>query len=88
MGKCKFQKDWLAEYKWLEQVKNDTEKAKCKLCNKGFSVANKGIANVKQHQQTSTHQSKENAAANTVAIDRAFQSKIVNLFDYRCCCFH
>lgn len=76
MGKCRFNKEWLAAHQWLGEVKNDKEKAKCKLCKKEFSISNKGYADVKQHLKTSTHQTNENAAANTVAIDRFVQSKI------------
>lgn len=75
MGKCHFNKDWLAMHPWLEEVKNDKDKAKCKLCNKNFSVSNKGYADVKQHLKSSGHQSNENAAANTVTIDRLIPSK-------------
>lgn len=77
MGKCHFNKTWLETHSWLGEVKDDTGKAKCKLCNKDFSVSNKGYADVKQHIQTSTHQSNENAAAKTATIDKFMPSKLL-----------
>jgi hypothetical protein len=79
MGKCKFNKEWLSSHPWLEEDKNDECKAKCKLCNKDFSVSNKGYHAVKLHMETSAHQTKQNAAASTVAIDSVFQSNITCL---------
>lgn len=79
MGKCKFNKEWLSTHQWLEEDKNDNYKAKCKLCNKDFSISNKGYSAVKQHMESNTHQTNQNAAASSVAIDRVFQSKITCL---------
>lgn len=76
MGKCKYNKEWKSTYQWLAEVEGDNEKAKCTLCNKEFSVSNKGIADVKQHHQSNLHRGKQSAAAGTVAIDKAFQSKV------------
>lgn len=74
--KCKFSKDWLSTHKWLEEVKDDQGKAKCKLCNSVFSIANKGAADLKQHLLSRTHQSNESAAANTASIDKLLESKV------------
>lgn len=81
-GKCKFNKEWLKIYDWIEEVKDDKDKAKCKLCNSMFSVSNKGHASITQHRDTTTHRNNANAAAKTVAIDNLFQSKILQSNDF------
>lgn len=77
--KCKFNTDWLSQHAWLEEDKNDKEKAKCKLCNSNFMISNKGYAGVKQHSDSQTHKKNEIAASKTVAINRLIQSKFYNL---------
>lgn len=49
--KCKFQNDWLKQYNWVQKVENDTSKAKCKICQSVFSIANQGINGILQHQK-------------------------------------
>lgn len=75
-GKCQFKKEWVNEYKWLEAFDTDKFRAKCTICNRDFSIGNKGISDVKQHMQSNVHKTKENAAASTVPIDRLLTSKI------------
>lgn len=87
MGRCAFNKEWIDEYSWLQEVKRDKFKGSCKLCKKEFSVSNKGIRDVKQHADGKTHIDNETAAAKTVPIDRAFQSKILDQF-LRFCIFY
>lgn len=55
MGKCRFNKEWLAHYQWLEELKDNKEKVWCKLCKKDFDISNKGIAAVTQHAKAKTH---------------------------------
>lgn len=85
MGKCKFNKEWLPIYKWLREVTNDNEKANCIFSNKVFTIANKGIANKKQHQQSGSHLINEQNATKSVTIDSIFPSKIFSLF---VCCYY
>lgn len=61
--KCRFNKEWVNEYKWLEAINADKSRAKCTICNKDFSIGNKGISDEKQHMQSGGHKMKENAAA-------------------------
>lgn len=81
-GKCKFNKEWLSNYAWLEEVSERPDKGYCKLCNSTITIGSKGIAAVTQHRDSRTHQGNENAAANTVSIDRLLQSKISYLIGF------
>lgn len=79
-GKCLFNKKWMETYPWIDEFKGDRQRAVCKLCKSDFSVANKGIGAVKQHLKGLDHQRSENAAANTMSIDRLIQSIIFEHF--------
>lgn len=78
MGKCHFKKEWLAKHQWLDEVKGNAERAKCRLCKCDFSISNKGYADVKQHFSSASNQRNENSAAKTVAIDHLFPSEILD----------
>ena len=55
-----FNRKWIKVIKeldpdsWLTEAEKDTE-AFCKVCRSSFSVANSGIASVKQHVKTNKH---------------------------------
>lgn len=83
-GRCIFHKDWMRTYPWLDEFKGDRQRAICKLCKIDFSIANKGISMIKQHQKGVDHQRAEKSVANTVSIDRLIQSMIFKHFEIIC----
>lgn len=68
--KCKFNKRWLDKHDWLEEIPKEEGRARCKICNSIIELGTRGYANITKHSDTRTHQSNENAASNTVSIDR------------------
>lgn len=58
---ARFQSDWLIDPDfnfWLAEVKNDSQSAKCKLCNVTFSLSNMGKTAIKSHAKGLKHISK------------------------------
>ena len=53
-----FRNEWLldAEFKeWIEEVKGDRTKLKCKLCRREFNLSNMGTAALKSHMKYQKH---------------------------------
>lgn len=71
--KCKFQNEWLNEYKWLQKVVGDDSKAKCKMCQSIFSIASHGHGALLQHKKSVKHNEAENAAAKSTSVDQMFK---------------
>lgn len=71
--KCKFQNEWLNEYKWLQKVVGDDSKAKCKMCQSIFSIASHGHGALLQHKKSGKHNEAENAAAKSTSVDQMFK---------------
>ena len=69
-GKCTFNLKWLAreEYKWVRQVKGDSRKALCFVCNKIITLTTMGESALRSHMVGSKHQAsvKSNVTASTV----------------------
>ena len=56
----RFNRDWIEkkEYKsWLAPEESDITKARCRLCNRSFSLSNMGEPALKSHAQGKKHQS-------------------------------
>lgn len=69
---CKFNTEWLTQYKWIQGVDGDDSKARCKLCGSIFSIANQGVRAILQHIKTSKHNEMESVATKCTAIDQVF----------------
>ena len=55
---CKFQQVWTIDplfKNWIAPVNGDSSKAWCRVCNKQFSVKNRGRSQVKDHMEGETH---------------------------------
>ena len=48
----KFNHSWKEKYDWLQEVKGDVYSARCSICRKPFSIKNRGISQVHQHEIT------------------------------------
>ncbi|KAK4881503.1 hypothetical protein RN001_004822 [Aquatica leii] len=51
----KYNVNWENSYSWLRQVKENSYKASCCLCNKEFSCGHGGVADIKQRASTKSH---------------------------------
>ena len=56
MGRCIYNKEWEGDHPWLAPVPSHPHDAKCKLCQKVFSIAGQGIGQVRSHGKSSKHQ--------------------------------
>ena len=69
-GKCSFNHKWLTmeEYKWVRQVKGDSKKAICIVCNKTIALTMMEESALHSHMVGSKHQVnvKSNGTANTM----------------------
>ena len=69
-GKCTFNLKWLAreEYNWVRQVKGNSPKALCFVCNKIITLTTMGESALRSHMVGSKHQAsvKWNVTASTV----------------------
>ena len=69
-GKCSFNHKWLTmeEYKWVRQVKGDSKKAICIVCNKTIALTSMGESALRSHMTGSKHQVnvKSNGTASTM----------------------
>ena len=69
-GKCSFNHKWLTmeEYKWVRQVKGDSKKAICIVCNKTIALTSMGESALRSHMAGSKHQVnvKSNGTASTM----------------------
>ncbi|CAF1504348.1 unnamed protein product [Rotaria sp. Silwood1] len=66
-----FKKDWLniKEYSpWLQEIKNDPTKARCKACLRTFSVHYDGKTALKKHMNSDLHKSCIKSFTNTSSI--------------------
>lgn len=70
---CKFQNEWLTQYKWLERLDGDDCKVKCKLCQSIFKYAVHGHGAILQHIKSTKHIEMENAAAKSTSIEQVFK---------------
>ena len=57
--KCHFNDSWkeLDFASWLDAVADDIHRAYCRTCKKMFDVGNMGVAAVKTHMKSKTHDS-------------------------------
>ena len=57
-GKCTFNTKWLTreEYKWVRQVKGDSQKALCFTCNKTINLTRMGESALRSHMGGRKHQ--------------------------------
>ena len=72
-GKCSFNHKWLTmeEYKWVRQVKGDSKKAICIVCNKTIALTSMGESALRLHMAGSKHQQvnvKSNGTASTMQV--------------------
>ena len=51
----KFNNTWKEKFDWLREVIGDVFSASCSICRKTFSVKNRGISQVQQHESTESH---------------------------------
>ena len=69
-GKCSFNHKWLTmkEYKWVRQVKGDSKKAICIVCNKTITLTTMGESALRSHMAGNKHQVnvKSNGTASTL----------------------
>ena len=58
MGKCVFNEKWKQDKKYKDWIASDEskEKAKCRVCQKTFSVANMGEAALVSHMKSKKHE--------------------------------
>lgn len=73
----KYQPTWEIQFPWVKSVANDQFRASCKVCGTDFSVSNKGVQAVKQHETNLTHQNNLKAVASTPKINTAFAGKFI-----------
>lgn len=52
---AKFNSTWKENFDWLREVISDVFSARCSICRKTFSVKNRGISQVQQHEKTESH---------------------------------
>ena len=57
-GKCSFNHKWLTmeEYKWVRQVKSNSKKAICIVCNKTITLTMMGESALRSHMAGKKHQ--------------------------------
>lgn len=68
---CTFRDDWKKSYQWL--TKGDSEfYARCKLCNKDFSISHGGLSDVKQHDKGSEHKRRSTAGITSQVMSNFF----------------
>ena len=53
-----FKEEWRTTYPWITNVKDDTTKAFCRLCNSAFSIRIRGEGQVKEHAGREKHLNK------------------------------
>lgn len=51
---CKFREDWKQTFKWLTNAESQFS-ARCKTCNKDFSISHGGLSDVKHHDKGKEH---------------------------------
>lgn len=73
----KYRPSWETQFPWVKPVANDPFRASCKVCGTDFSVSNKGVQVLKQHDTNSTHKNNLKAIAGTPKIDMAFSGKCI-----------
>ena len=44
-----FKTDWLNQYDWIAEVKDDRTKFRCNACNKNYTLSNMGVAALLKH---------------------------------------
>ena len=58
MGKTTYQKAWEEKWSWLTSVKNDPYSGYCKLYYKTFKIDGRGASQVKEHESSILHTSR------------------------------
>ena len=53
--KSKFNKDWIVKYPFVSSVTSDTSVFHCNVCNRTFSCAHQGEADLKHHTASDGH---------------------------------
>lgn len=51
---CKFREDWKQTFQWLTNAESQFS-ARCKMCNKDFSISHGGLSDVKHHDKGNEH---------------------------------
>ena len=57
--KTSFNNSWKMTYKWISAVQGDGFSARCNICNRTFSIANGGMSDITQHNNTAKHEKNE-----------------------------
>jgi len=57
---------------WIKPVSRDKYKAHCSLCNKDFSIASGGAADLKQHEATKCHKKSVSSAKDNQLLSTFF----------------
>ena len=70
MGKTTYQKAWGEKWPWLSSVKNDPDCGYCKLCYKTFKIDGSGASQVKKHESSILHTSRNKTNQRTFINDR------------------
>lgn len=50
-----FKSEWMKTIPWLEAVKSDSGKARCKICSTNFDISNGGLSQAKRHGEAKKH---------------------------------
>ena len=74
MGRCIYNKEWEGDHPWLAPVPSHPHDAKCKLCQKVFSIAGQGIGQVRSHGKSSKHQTLTKNSVPCPRLDEFFKS--------------
>ena len=65
---CKFQKEWLENYSWIEEVEGNPQKAKCIWCLSTISIGSRGVSDLTKHMETAKHKAKASDKAGSKPI--------------------
>lgn len=65
--KCKFNSEWTEKKPFLKRASTDND-AFCTLCKKTFSIGNRGLNQVLQHEESKLHKDKIREKATTVSL--------------------
>lgn len=78
----KYQKSWETQFPWVRPVANNQSRASCNICKTDFSVSNKAVQAVKQHENSATHKINLQAIAKTPKIDTVFAGKFIYVYSH------
>lgn len=77
----KYKVEWQQQYNWCRRSPAGEHSARCELCCKDFSIANSGVAQLKQHAETQGHKNIQltRAAGTNQAVLTRERSGLVSL---------